>query len=280
MKYSLKGSDYFGLLYSGKEFGDTFNRVLAGDLSLRLPGGHNISINGIYTFSRELDAPQNTSGNAFTVLYNYGQKPLSMVFALEGYSRDFRMDSAFYLQNGFTRFTGFISPNFYPRAGNGLGLNRVSPVFYGYYSHNLFNGLNDIFLQPGIRFYLPGNSYIELDYTYAREGWLDKSYDQSQLEGYWSARLSRRLQLHGSVVYGTALRYDFVDPFLGKKTNFHLGAQFQPNSRFTQGIEYTYQDFHRADNQEHVFDLNIVVSRSTYQFSKSTFVRALVQYDS
>ncbi len=51
MKYSLKDGDYFGLLYSGKEFGDTFNRVLAGDLSLRLPGGHNISVNGIYTLS-------------------------------------------------------------------------------------------------------------------------------------------------------------------------------------------------------------------------------------
>ena len=117
MKYSLKGEDYFGLLYSGREFGDTFNRVLAGDLSFRLPGGHNISVNGIYTLSRDADAPEKSAGNAFTVLYNYGQKPLNMTFALEGYSRDFRMDSAFYLQNGFTRFTGFISPNFYPQAG-------------------------------------------------------------------------------------------------------------------------------------------------------------------
>ncbi len=114
MKYSLKGGDYFGLLYSGKEFGDTFNRVLAGDLSLRLPGGHNISVNGIYTLSGRRMPPQNSAGNAFTMLYNYGQKPLNMVFALEGYSRDFRMDSAFYLQNGFTRFTGFISPEFLP----------------------------------------------------------------------------------------------------------------------------------------------------------------------
>lgn len=280
MKYSLKGEDYFGLLYSGREFGDTFNRVLAGDLRFRLPGGHSISVNGIYTLSRDADVTENSSGDAYTVLYSYGQKPLNMIFALEGYSRDFRMDSAFYLQNGITRFTGFIAPNFYPRQGNGLRLTRVSPVLYGYYSHNRFSGLNDIYLQPGIRFYLPRNSYIELDYTYTREGWLDRSYDQSQLEAYWGTVPSRRVNLHGSVIFGTALRYDFAFPFLGKKINLHIGAQFQPNDRISQAIEYTYQDFHRQDDSEHVFDLNILVSRTTYQFNKSLFVRGLVQYDS
>jgi hypothetical protein len=280
MKYGLKGGDYFGLLYSGMEFGETFNRTIAGDLQVRLAGGHNISINGIYSLSRNTNTPENTAGNAFTILYNYGQKPLNMVFALEGYSRDFRMDSAFYLQNGITRFTGFIAPSFYPRPENALKLTRVSPVLYGYYSHNRFSGLNDVYLQPGIRFYLPRNSYVELDFTYLREGWLGQSYDQSLWEAYWGTVPSRRLNLHGSVGYGTALRYDSAAPFLGRKINFHIGAQYQPNDRISQVFEYTYQDFHRADDKEHVFDLNIVVSRTTYQFNKSLFVRALVQYDS
>jgi hypothetical protein len=280
MKYSLKGEDYFGLLYSGKEFGDSFNRVLAGDLRFRLPGGHSISVNGIYTFSRETDVPENSAGDAFTVLYNYDQKPLSMTFALEGYSRDFRMDSAFYLQNGITRFTGFIAPKLYPRAGNGLGITRVTPQLYGYYSHSRFSGLDDIFIQPGIRFNLTRNSYLELDYSFNREGWLDRSYDQNLLEVYWGAVPARWLNLHGSASYGTALRYDFANPFLGNRINFHIGAQFQPNDRIAQSFEYTYQDFHRADTKGHVFDLNILVSRTTYQFNKSLFVRGLIQYDS
>ena len=82
------------------------------------------------------DAPENSAGNAFTVLYSYGQKPLNMIFALEGYSRDFRMDSAFYLQNGITRFTGFICPIFTRGPETAWALTRVSPVLYGYYSHN------------------------------------------------------------------------------------------------------------------------------------------------
>jgi len=280
MKYSMKGEDYFGLLYSGREFGNSFNRVLAGDLRLRLQGGHSISVNGLYTFSREADAPEKYAGDAFTVQYEYAQKPLTMLFLLEGYSRNFRMDSAFYLQNGITKFTGYIAPNYYPRTGNGLGITRVTPMLYGYYSHNRFSGLDDIFMQPAIRFSLTRNSYLELDYTYSREGWLDKMYNQSLLEAYWASRPARWLNLHGSVSYGTALRYDFVDPFLGKKINFHIGAQFQPNDRISQTFEYTYQDFHRHGDSEHVFDLNILVSRTTYQFNKSLFVRALVQYDS
>lgn len=168
----------------------------------------------------------------------------------------------------------------YPRQGNRLGLNRISPVMYGYYSHDHFSGLNDVLLQPGICFYLTRNSYVELDHTYLREGWLGRSYNQRQWDIYWSTQPSRRLSLHGSAGYGTALRYDSADPFLGKRIKFHLGATYQPNDRITQAVEYTYQDFHRQTDREHVYDLNILVSRTTYQFNRSLFVRALVQYDS
>jgi hypothetical protein len=280
VKYGLKGSDYVGLLYSGMEFAGTFNRAVAADLHLRLGGGHNLSFNGIYTLSRNAESADSAPGSAFTAVYSYGQKPLNMTFALESYSRDFRMDSAFYLQTGITRLTGFISPNFYPRQGNKLGLNRISPVIYGYYSHDQFSGLNDVCLQPSLSFSLSRNSYVELDYTFLREGWLGRSYNQSQWDIYWNTQASRRLSLHGSVGYGSALRYDSTDPFLGNRVKFHLGATWQPNGRITQAIEYTYQDFHRQSTNEHVYDLSILVSRTTYQFSRSLFVRALVQYDS
>jgi len=280
LKYSLKGEDYFGMLYSGREFGDSYNRVLAGDLRFRLKGGHSISVNGLYTLSRDADPGEKTAGDAFSVLYDYAQKPLDMTFVMEGYSRDFRMDSAFYYQNGITKFSGFIAPKFYPRAGKGLRITRITPLVYGYYSHNRFSGLNDIYVQPGLRFNLSRNSYLELDYSHIREGWLGRSYVQNLIEAYWGTVPARWLNLHGSVSYGTALRYDFTDPFLGDKINIHIGAQFQPDDRISQAVEYTYQDFHRHDGRSHVFDLNLLVSRTTYQFSKSLFVRALVQYDS
>jgi hypothetical protein len=190
------------------------------------------------------------------------------------------MDSAFYLQNGITKLSGYVGPNFYPKAGNRWGITRVTASIYGYYLHNRFSGMEDVFIQPGLRFNLKRNSYVEFDYTHAREGWLDRSYDQDLLEVYWGTVPARWLTLSGSINYGTALRYDFIDPFLGKKIYLRIGAQFQPNDRISQTIQYTYQDFHRADDGAHVFDLNMLVSRTTYQFSRSLFIRALVQYDS
>ena len=279
MKYGLKGEDYFGLLYSGREFGESFNRVLAGDLRLRLNGGHGISVNGIATFSREAEAQEKcreTRSPSCTIIPEALEHDLCPGGIQPGFPHGFGLLST----ERHHKVHGLLCPELLSRRGNRLGVTRVTTQLYGYYSHNRFSGLDDVFIQPGLRFNLKRNSYVELDYTYAREGWMDRSYDQNLLEAYWGMVPARWLTLNGSVNYGTALRYDFSDPFLGKKIYFRIGAQFQPNDRISQSIQYTYQDFHRADDNGHVFDLNMLVSRTTYQFNKSLFVRALVQYDS
>jgi len=55
---------------------------------------------------------------------------------------------------------------------------------------------------------------------------------------------------------------------------------WQPTARMNQSIGYRRVDFRRADTREPVYELDLLNTRTTFQFSKQFFLRAIVQYDS
>jgi hypothetical protein len=56
-------------------------------------------------------------------------------------------------------------------------------------------------------------------------------------------------------------------------------ASFQPSARFNQSISYQREAFDRLTG-ESVYRVDIVNSRTTFQFDRRLALRAIVQYDS
>ena len=79
---------------------------------------------------------------------------------------------------------------------------------------------------------------------------------------------------------GLAVYYDPEAPFQGHVTDSRAGITLQPSGRLSQAVTYRHINFDRAATGERVYDLDIVYSRTTYQFSRQFFVRAIAQYDS
>ena len=73
--------------------------------------------------------------------------------------------------------------------------------------------------------------------------------------------------------------YDEVDPFQGRSTNVSAFATFQPNARLSQEVEWTWIDFERADTRADVYDLVILNTKTTYQFSRRVYARLIAQHD-
>ncbi len=279
-KQSLKGENFVGLLYSGREFGDGFNRVMAGDVHFLLKGNHNISANGLYTFSRNEESLENSKGGAFTITYNYSQKPLAVLFMLEHYDQDFRMDSAFYQRTGITKFIGYIGPNFYPNKKKTTWFKKFNPFVYGYFIRDWATGENDYLFIPALRFNFSRQGYLRLDYRFIKEHWAGQDFKQNELMLYGGTQITKWLNVRANFRTGKRLFYDPDDPFLGNSLSFTFGTGFQPNPKLKQDLAYTYQHFKRSSDSSLVYDLNILLSRTTFQFNKYLFVRALVQYDS
>jgi hypothetical protein len=70
-----------------------------------------------------------------------------------------------------------------------------------------------------------------------------------------------------------------LDPGKGWQFDLNLGAEFKPVDPLRISLDYTKARLRRNDNREVAFDTNIFSLRSTYQFSRFTYVRARWDYD-
>ena len=280
IKHSLHGDNYVGLLYSGHFFAGDSNQVIAADTHLRLWGRHSLAMSGLFSLSHDAVDGSDRQGAAATLLYQYGQKPLDLFAMLEFMDRDFKMESAFYLRTGITKLTAYIGPKFYPRSKGLSWLKRFNPFVYGFVIHDHQSGGDDFLFFPALRFFLARQSWIRFDFRYLSENWAGRDFSQRELVIMGLAQPNRWFSLQGRLRAGRRLYYDREDPFLGNQLSWTLSATFQPNSQLTQDLEHTYQRFSRPAGGGLVYDLNLLVSRTTYQINRHLFLRALVQYDS
>ena len=97
---------------------------------------------------------------------------------------------------------------------------------------------------------------------------------------FGGVQLYRWLNLDGQYFFGDAVFYDPVDPYPGTSYEGGFGVNLQPSGRLSQAFNYRRISFDHALTGEHVYDIDLIYSRTTYQFSRQFFVRGIAQYDS
>jgi len=70
-----------------------------------------------------------------------------------------------------------------------------------------------------------------------------------------------------------------LDPGPGLLFEFSGGVTYQPTNLLKLQLNYVKNRLKRNDTDRVAFDTNIFTLRSTYQFSKATFVRAIIDYN-
>lgn len=71
-----------------------------------------------------------------------------------------------------------------------------------------------------------------------------------------------------------------LDPGTGRQFDFGLGVELRPTDPLRISLDYNKSRLVRSDTGLTAFDSNIVSLKSTYQFTRFTFVRTRVDYDS
>ena len=199
---------------------------------------------------------------------------------VEHYDRDFQMDSAFYNRTGFTS-GGASAATASTRATSRFAfIKRVVPF---------------VFTQGG-------QDRVQPDRIPRRAGYppphgaagllpcrlsrrpravaVGQRFKRGRWRAFGNAQFFRWLRGGGNVNSGYATYYDEVDPFQGRSRNLSgvrdLSSRMHGCPSRSSG---THVDFNRADTGADVYDLVIVNSRTTYQFSRRLFARLIAQYD-
>ncbi|MBS1794401.1 MAG: hypothetical protein JSS81_11135 [Acidobacteria bacterium] len=70
-----------------------------------------------------------------------------------------------------------------------------------------------------------------------------------------------------------------LDPGKGWQFDANVGFEYKPVDAFRVSLDYTKSRLRRSDNGKTAFDTNIFSLRSTYQFSRFTYTRLRLDYD-
>ncbi len=278
--YALRRSDYFGGIVTHTYHDGRDNLVAGGDVSMRLSSSQMFNATFLASQTNEPAAPR-TSGNAVQAMYGYETRRINFGTQIEHYDRDFQMDTAFYNRTGFTAGWSFGGMNFYPKSGTAFWLQRVQGFYFTKIGYDDIQGGDEAMLNAGVRFNLTRQGFINISHIRGHEPWQGTDYAFSNdLNVFARMQVTRWLNVFGGRGSGLSIFYDPVDHFQGRSVFANLGVEIQPNSHLTQSIEGNFVRFDREATGERVYSVDIVNSRTTYQFDKHFLVRLIANYDS
>lgn len=277
--YGLGKNRYVGGLLTDTEFASGHNRVAGGDVSLRF-GNHSTSATFLATQSRSPGDRQSRSGLGGQASYIYETKRWVFVNQLEHYDRDFQMDTAFYNQTNITANWSFLALSLYPDAKKHPWLKRVVPFFFSRFVDDRGQGGTSKFVLPGLRMHLTRQGFFRVDAGWGEEPWKQRLFPIRFVRVMGGAQYTKWLNVFVYTQVGRSINYDADDPFSGNSRNYSVDVTFQPSSSFNQTIGYNRAEFDRLHGGGQVYRVNVLNTRTTYQFNKQFFLRGIVQWDS
>ena len=277
---SLKPGSYAGALGTFTSLNGRTNAAGGGDLSLKVGGAHQVTA---FLMGSTTDDPlDETSGSglALQANYSFNSSRFSAAGQVEHYDEHFAMDTAFLNRTGITNGWGYVDYNFYPDKDRHPWLRRVTPFTYLQGGRDRVQRGDEYISVTGARLSFTRQGFFRVDRSFVKEPWQGREYEGGRWRMFGNVQLFHWLRPYGNLNWGSAIYYDQADPFLGQSVAWSAGALFQPSGRFSEDVEFTHVDFDRKSTGERVYSVNVVNTRSTFQFSKALAARAIVQYDS
>ncbi len=276
--YSLGANSYAGGLVTDTEFGRGYNRVAGLDLSMRR-GKHQWSATALATTTRSPDGTVDTSGLGGQASYAHESKRFVFVNEIEHYARDFQMDTGFLNQTGITADWTFAALSLYPDEKKHAWLKRVVPFVFTRVVDDQVQGGKGWFVLPGLRMHLTRQGFFRVDTGWGKEPWAQQTFKTRTTRVIAQAQFTRWLNLSSVYQFGRSVYYDPVNPFLGRSRSISVDASLQPSSQFNQSVSWNRVAFDHLSG-ERVYDVDIVYSKTSFQFDRRFLLRAIGQYDS
>lgn len=277
-QYALGPSNYVGAIVTDTSFAGGFNRVVGGDVTWRLSPTQRIEGFALASRSRAPHA-EFSSGLGAQFNYNYETQKYNVGSSVEHYDRDFQMDTAFLNRVGISSGWAFLQRNFYPDRTRHAWIRRISLLSFTQGGEDRKANGGDLLEVAGVRLNFSRQGSLRVDQSFGFEPWLGRRFARGRTRAFGEVQAYRWLFLDGQYSIGRAVFYDATDPFLGHSQQIRFGTTLQPNGRLSERLTYDRVGFDRAATGDRVFTLNIVNSKTTYQFTRAFSIRALVQYD-
>lgn len=278
-KHSLGDDNYIGSLFTRHALSGEVNTVVGGDAQYRIASQHQTAFSMLRSQSTESGMPD-LSGISANWTWIYGSRSLNAGAALEYISRDFDMASAFLRRTGINNGWIRIAPNIYPESEKEYWPLRITPEFGHLQLYDHTTKQRDYVYRIAAHLLFTRQGNFRVQYDVHKEHWRDIGFKKDILTLNGGVQMWSWLNVGASLILRESIYYPGNPPFLGDVLAGGFSIVLQPSDNFRQFFELYHEEFQRSSDGEPVYDLNIVNTTSTYQFSRYFFLRGILRYDS
>ncbi len=278
-KHSLGSDSYIGALYSGSSFAGRRNNAFGGDTQFRFLNGHQTTFSLLSSTTSEPDSADQ-SGTAVNWTWEYGSRNFVAAAAYQYLSSDFDMDSAFISRTGVDNGWVYLAPVFYPEWEKFPWLLQFSPEIVISETYDIEQAERDLYFRLAAQMQTTRQGNLRFELSRSREYWQNRAFWLDQLLVTGNVQLRNWLGFGGHFLTGESIYYWNDPAYMGLVLSTSLGVNLRLSSRLSQGFNIFHEKFHRQTTGAHIYEVNIISSRTTWQLNRYFFLRGLVQYDS
>jgi hypothetical protein len=274
VRYDLYSESHIGVIVTDREFGDSYSR-LGG-----LDGVFRVGANTRFRFTA-LNADRRSatgaSRNGHLLDFNLHKESRHLVYDVEHNEihPQFGTDLGFVRRSDQKQTTGMVAYRWWPETW----LINWEPRLQ--YERNYdYNGvLQDEGLSGRLQFQFAKNIYTYVNVNRDMERYRDIDFWKTRYSIGANANSSRRVSVGFSRWKGDQIR--FIDnPFLGSDEQLNLLATLRPFSRLQSDVNFNTSRFVDVRTNTEVFDVKLLRTRTTYQFTGRLLLRHIMEYDS
>jgi hypothetical protein len=277
---SIGPSNYVGALYTDVTANGTHNRVAGADLRWRVNNTQRLDAFVLASNSRLARDGDTLTGVGAQINYSYSTRRFAASGSFEHFDEGFRMDTAFMNRVGVTGAWGYAEYNLYPDNTKYPWLRRITLFNFSQGGSDQFAGGNEFVEVAGTRINFSRQGFLRVDGLWGFEHWAGQRFKRGRPRAFGNVQLFRWLALDGGFSAGHAVFYDPTSPFQGRSIDYNAGMTLQPSGRLAQRVGYQRVSFDRAGTGERIYTLDIINTRTTYQFTRALALRGIAQYDS
>ena len=279
-EYAFTPASYVGAIVTDTEFAGTFNRVVGADLSWKVSPNQRVTGFALESVSRAQTQTQSAAGFGTQLRYSYNTKEWTVSSHFEHYDRDFRMDTAFLNRVGDTNGWFYLERDFYPDKTKYPWLRRVQPFSFTQATRDRLQRGDELFSLAGLRLFFTRQGFFRIDYLGGHEPFAGQTFKNNRWRMQSNAQIFRWLSFYANANGGYATFYDPVAPYQGRSSDVSTGFTYQPNGQLSESVDFERVAFDRASTGERVYTVHILNTKTTYQFTRHFFLRAIAQFDS
>ena len=273
-RYDLYSESSLGVMATDREFLDGYSRVAAVDGRFRL--GRTSSLTMLYGGSQHRDEQgAERTGPTAHIAYNRQGRNLSYGAAFDSVDPNFRTDTG-YVQRVDTRSAQVNTA--YRWWPDNLVINWGPFANYGRI-YDFAGVLQDEQTSLGARATLANGIITFANVNRDLERYKEIDFRKTSAFIGAGASASRTIAFGGFLNLGDQVRYG-DDPFLGRSISTTLFANLRPTSRLSADLNLITSRLRDPLTEELVFDVKIVRTFTTYQFTNRLALRNIMEYNS